>query len=341
MNKLSANNINYLVWVRCATFNQAPFIEDTMNGFCIQQTEFPFVCTIIDDASTDGEQEVIHHYLQEHFDLDNRSYVINEETDDYYFTFARHRTNHNCYFAVYFLKYNHFSIKKPKTQYIKEWKLPIKYIAFCEGDDYWTDPNKLQMQVSYLESSNNCKFCYCKAVRFYQKEQTFRGFWGGDLNSLDEALILENKIPTLTICYEKEEYLHYLSEFNPDQYHWHLGDLPIFLWFASYGGVHYIDANVGVYRVLEESASHSKNPQKTEMFLNDVMNIKLLFDERYNDSKRALDIHDIFMRKFAYLNAFSLRSTKKLIKSFSKINNKKRNDYLFFLRQLLYALIGI
>ena len=70
-----------------------------MDGFCMQETDFPFVCIIIDDASTDGEQEVIRQYLSEHFDLEN-DVTRNEETDHYRQTYARHKTNPNCYFAV-------------------------------------------------------------------------------------------------------------------------------------------------------------------------------------------------------------------------------------------------
>ena len=58
----------FKVCVRCSTFNQAKYIEDTMNGFVMQQTDFPFVCCIVDDASTDGEQDVIKKYMDMHFD---------------------------------------------------------------------------------------------------------------------------------------------------------------------------------------------------------------------------------------------------------------------------------
>ena len=91
-----------MVHVTCITFNHAPYIVDAMNGFCKQKTTFQYVCTIFDDYSTDGEQEVIRKYLQEHFNLEDKSVVRNEETDDYLLTFARHKTNENCFFAVYY-----------------------------------------------------------------------------------------------------------------------------------------------------------------------------------------------------------------------------------------------
>ena len=72
-------NINFKVSVRCMTYNQAPYIEDAMNGFCMQQTDFPFVCNVMDDASADGEQDFIRKYLEEHFDLDEKNLIKKEE----------------------------------------------------------------------------------------------------------------------------------------------------------------------------------------------------------------------------------------------------------------------
>ena len=73
----------FFLKVECATFNHAPYIVETMNGFCMQETNFPFVCVIIDDASNDGEQQVINQYLQENFDSLNVSKDYEISTDDY------------------------------------------------------------------------------------------------------------------------------------------------------------------------------------------------------------------------------------------------------------------
>ncbi|MBQ6204464.1 MAG: glycosyltransferase, partial [Prevotella sp.] len=135
----------FKVCVYCSTFNQTSYIKDTMDGFCMQQTNFPFVCLIMDDASTDGEPEVLEAYLNDHFDTE-----WTKETDDYHLTVARHQENRNCYFAVYLLKYNHYTIKKRKLKYFREVADEIDYVAFCEGDDYWTDEHKLQKQADAL-----------------------------------------------------------------------------------------------------------------------------------------------------------------------------------------------
>lgn len=140
----------FIVRVSCMTYNQASYILDALNGFAMQQTDFPFVCIVMDDASTDGEPEIIKKYLQDNFSLDDEEFVKQEETDDYFFVFSRHKTNLNCYFAVYFLKYNHYSVKKSKKPYIHGW-LGSKYVAICEGDDYWIHEYKLQKQVQVME----------------------------------------------------------------------------------------------------------------------------------------------------------------------------------------------
>lgn len=105
-------NNNFTVFIRCSTYNHAPFIEDTMNGFVMQKTNFPYVCCILDDCSTDGEQEVIKKYLDDNFDFGENYMVSKEETDDYKLIGARHKFNRNCFFAVFFLKYNHYQQKK-------------------------------------------------------------------------------------------------------------------------------------------------------------------------------------------------------------------------------------
>ena len=148
-------NPTYKVCVYCSTFNQTSYIKDTMDGFCMQQTNFPFVCLIMDDASTDGEPEVIKQYLNDHFDTE-----WTKETDDYHLTLARHQENKNCFFAVYLLKYNHYSIKKPRLKYYREVTDEIDYVALCEGDDYWTDAHKLQKQADALDANPQATLVY-------------------------------------------------------------------------------------------------------------------------------------------------------------------------------------
>lgn len=185
---------DWMVYVSCMTYNQAQYIEDAMNGFTMQKTNFPYVCAVVDDASTDGEQEIIKNYLDEHFDLEDNNIVQHEETDDYVLTFARHKTNLNCYFVVLYLKYNHYK-KKSKAPYIARWRNNSKYIAMCEGDDYWIHPLKLQKQFDYMKSHPECSYLFTdryidliklgvrQEIRYkkdiYSKQNVLRGFIPG------------------------------------------------------------------------------------------------------------------------------------------------------------------
>lgn len=147
----------FKVCVRCMTYNQSKYIEETMNGFTMQQTDFPFVCCIVDDASTDGEKDVIIKYLQKHFDISNSSVSCSEETDYAYIYFAQHKKNKNCFFAVLLLKENLYSKKEEykKFSYIARWRDTCDYEAICEGDDYWIDCEKIQSQASFLDKNSN------------------------------------------------------------------------------------------------------------------------------------------------------------------------------------------
>lgn len=169
----------FLVNVRCATYNHSAYIEDAMNGFAMQQTKFPFICSIIDDASTDGEQDILKKYLDEHFELGEGSGVINEETDDYVLTLSQHKTNKNCYFAVLLLKYNHYGNYESQARrwtYLKDWEEECKYIALCEGDDYWIDPLKLQKQVDFLENNPVYSLCFHNAIKYYVQSNEIKLF---------------------------------------------------------------------------------------------------------------------------------------------------------------------
>lgn len=138
----------YKVLVRCLTYNHSQYIEDALNGFAMQQTNFPFACLVMDDASTDGEQEVIRTWMEHECDM-NRAETIDIATS--VVIIVPHKINHSCTFAFYILKQNLYGTGK-KDLYINPWKEKCEYEALCEGDDYWIDPLKLQKQVGIMES---------------------------------------------------------------------------------------------------------------------------------------------------------------------------------------------
>lgn len=165
-----------MVFIQSMTFNHANYIEDAMRGFVMQKTDFQYVAAVVDDASTDGEPEVIKRFLEKEFDMPS---AVQDETGDYVRVVAKHKTNVNCTFVVVFLKYNHYSIEKERLPYFKEWYDNAKYIAMCEGDDYWTDPLKLQKQVDILEKDETLMACVTNCSVVDDKGKTIKEIRGG------------------------------------------------------------------------------------------------------------------------------------------------------------------
>ena len=235
------------VAIRCMTYNHAPYIEDAMNGFCMQQTTFPFVAVIVDDASTDSEPEVIKAYLNHHFDL---QHARQWETDDAHFIEARHKENLNYVFAVVLLKYNFWQAKKDKKPLIAEWLDTAKYIACCEGDDYWTSPYKLQKQVDFLESHPDYSMCFHDAdIRAEKGRQWYDVF--GKLENRDYTG-LENMIswsvPTHSIVCRNEVF-----KTTPSNPKFTMGDNVLILQCSRYGKIRCIAEKMGVYRLTPTS----------------------------------------------------------------------------------------
>ena len=242
-------NERYMVYVSCMTYNQSSYIKEALDGFCIQKTDFPFVCGIIDDASNDNEPRIIQKYLDEHFDLQDNSVVQREETEDYYRVSAQHKTNRNCFFVVVFLKYNHYRLKKPKASYVSEWRDNAKYLSICEGDDYWIDPLKLQKQVGFMESHPEHSLCFCAYQRLLPSgELTVERRYEKNMEHCPmEDIILGGGgyMATNSMLYRQSFYVPY-STWAPGC---PIGDLPLMLTLANNGLVGYLSDIMCVYRV--------------------------------------------------------------------------------------------
>ena len=167
-------NNNWKVCIRSCTYNHSLFIKDTLDGFVCQQTDFPYVAIIIDDASTDGEQQVLMNYLSDHFEKCELSDEYDREDDEAVIHFARHKENKNCHFAIVLLKYNHYAQRLSKQHIFDIWQKDSEYVALCEGDDYWIDSNKLQQQVNFLETNLAYSMCFHNAEFNYETESRLR-----------------------------------------------------------------------------------------------------------------------------------------------------------------------
>ena len=293
-------SFNFLVCVRCFTFNHSKYIEDAMNGFTMQQTDFPFVCVIVDDASTDGEPEIIRNYLQKNFNLSDDSVVDNEETDDFLMTFAQHKTNKNCFFAVYYLKYNHYSIKKAKFPYITEFNDAVEYNALCEGDDYWIDQLKLQKQFDFMKAHDDYSMCFHNSEVLNETDQERSLIPVQNRDYSGDELFDQWIVPTASIFQRHDVQIQIRNDKNIIN-----GDVNIVLNACAHGKVRGFSDVMAVYRIQkdgltlkrvkenylglqEDYVNHYKALKSMYPFLQDKLFRKKMADTYINMGKASL-----------------------------------------------------
>ena len=243
----------FLVHISCRTYNQSRFIQDTLDGFAAQRTEFPFLAVIMDDASTDGEQDIIEAYISRFCGHGEGTCCERWETEDARWVYARHNENANAFFLAMLLKKNLFRNPK-KRELIPAWT-NAKYVAICEGDDYWTDAMKLQKQVSFLEQTPGFSLCFTNCQVLDGKRTRIGNYYIWDTYTTREML-LHNSIGlkkrndivvspghTSTIVYREPPVPRpaWISQCF-------IGDEPFFIWLSTFGKAKFINDVTSVYR---------------------------------------------------------------------------------------------
>lgn len=287
----------YMVGVRCFTFNHSKYILDALNGFVMQRTNFPYVVMVIDDASTDGEQEVIRKFVDEQFDTNDTSVAYEKETDYAIVTYAQHKTNKNCYIAVLYLKENHYSQRKPKMPYLAEWRDYVKYEALCEGDDYWIHPQKLQMQVDFMENNPDCSLCFHNAIKYYVDAPERYGFFNDIRETRDvrlEELIWSWIVPTASMLFRIDVVRNYPSWTRQI----YSGDFTLQLIAYSKGKVFNLSHCMSLYRMsYNGNSSTSINSKKGDYVLNQHLLLLELYNQYTNFRYNKILYHRILYLK--------------------------------------------
>lgn len=235
------------VVIHCMTYNHGPYIRQCLDGFTMQKTDFPFAVIIVDDLSTDKGPDLLWDFINNELDEQTRQ---QDETEDYVRVIASHKENHNCTFAIYFLKYNHHSINKKKDAYIKEWDETPQYIAMCEGDDYWIDSKKLQKQVDIFERNPSFTMV-CNRTKLYSER---RKKYIGENYCYNKSRVVNPKdviyrtglfISTCSILYKKT-----IRDNIPEYWaNCKVGDYPLQIMCAMKGKIFYCNDIMSVYRI--------------------------------------------------------------------------------------------
>jgi len=229
-----------LVSIRCLVYNHEPYLRQCLDGFVMQQTTFPFEAIVHDDASTDGSAAIIREYAEKYPHIIKPIY----ETEN---------------------QWGKGSISKIMDATMHP---DSKYIALCEGDDYWTDPLKLQIQVDFLESHSDYTMCFHRAKTVLNEtceetdrfpSESFKSIQNRDYTSTE--LLQVWTVPTASMVYRKECDLYPLVFNHLPLY----GDIVKVLKCAEMGKVRGLDKMMSVYRIHESSVLH--NPQNQQILV--------------------------------------------------------------------------
>lgn len=219
-----------LVAIKCVTYNHEKYLQDALEGFVQQKTTFPFVAIVHDDASTDRTASILKEYAEKYPDIIFPIY----ETE-----------NQHSKFDGSLLRITTGALNATRA----------KYIAICEGDDYWTDPLKLQKQVDFLESHPEYSMVFANVKYLYENGSTDIPL---NLETREYAPIelYEAYIsPTPTILFRS-------SIFHSNVYHKFsqikrpvFGDLTLFMACGVEGKIYGMEDVVCCYRRLSAGAS--------------------------------------------------------------------------------------
>lgn len=217
---------NPLVSISCITYNHAPYIRQCLDGLLMQQCDFEYEILINDDASTDGTQEIIKEYEKKYPEIIKPIF----QSENQYLNGVRGMMAR-------------FNFPRAKG----------KYIALCEGDDYWTDPLKLHKQIDFMDVNAEVSLIFGNAEVVLDGNEADTNYFKGYTEIIESAFftgvdILENwTIPTGTVLFRKKDlgsdFIDIVT--NPKLM---FGDIVLFQYMATKGKLYGMKDYLSVYR---------------------------------------------------------------------------------------------
>lgn len=287
------NNNTILVSVCIQTFNQKNYIKQCLDGVLMQQTNFSIEIILGEDDSSDGTREICIDYAEKHSE---QIRLFLRDRKDVIFIGGNATGRFN------FIE----NLKESKG----------KYIALCEGDDYWTDPLKLQKQVDFLESNSEFSGCFHYTQTIYENGKKGRvfGFHPDKFDFDAESTFSKCSLfHTSSFVFLKSalELPNWLSKVVS-------GDMAIFSIIAAKGKLKCIPEEMSVYRKHEGGITNTSNiinnyhSQRIDLinYLNGFHDFKykIVAEKIINFHKSELKVsyklekwHDKFIRKIKRL----------------------------------------
>jgi glycosyltransferase involved in cell wall biosynthesis len=253
------------------TYNHAHFIAQAIDCVLQQKANFPFELVIGEDCSTDRTREIVFEYQKRYPDLIK---VITSEQN----------------------------VGMKRNGYRTTKACRGKYVAFCDGDDFWHHPEKMQKQVDYLESHPECGIVFADCDVYYDKSgklinsfNYFKGYRTSRNLTVEEVLsgglirftcsaILRRSLAEEII--ENDPYLYQSEDFL-------MGDTQLWTELALQSVVSYMPETMATYRVLENSASRNKDPEKAYRFWKSAYEMMIYLCDKHNlsdDLRKKADL---------------------------------------------------
>lgn len=246
-----------VVSICCITYNHENYIEKALNGFLMQETDFPFEIVIHDDASTDNTANIIKDYEKNYPDLFRPIYQMKNQKSKYK------------------------SGMNPRFNYSRA---KGKYIALCDGDDYWTDPLKLQKQVDFLEGNEEVGIVHTKYKVLHEEKNEFevheKKIFSPSFSAFRNYLYTGD-MRTMTVMFRSgflKDIQKLLDEGIMTKMKY--GDRTTFLTITSKSDIGYINEVTGVYRISNKiTATRTTNlVDRYEIGLKRWESLKMLCD---------------------------------------------------------------
>jgi len=227
------DNETLIVSIRCIVYNQAPYLRQCLDGFVMQKTDFRFEAIVHDDASTDDSASIIEEYAEKYPEIIKP--ILETE--------------------------NQYSKHDGSLRRIVDSACKGKYIALCEGDDYWTDPLKLQKQIDFMESHPEYGMCCTDFDKVDEQGNILHpsylknhpDYFEKVTSSVEAWIDSFGYIGPMTWLVRTDFWKSLGARPWADGTYWIVAE------FIAKSKIGLIKDNTACYRILSESASHSKS----------------------------------------------------------------------------------
>lgn len=298
-------NNNIVVSIRCLVYNHEPYLRQCLDGFVMQKTNFKFEAIVHDDASTDKSADIIREYANKYPDIIKPIYE----------------------------KDNQYSKRDGSLKKILDAHSKGKYIAFCEGDDYWTDPLKLQKQVDFLENNSEYVLSHTSIVFFYQTSNKFINSKDVKINAnfknVNAIDILRGyRIHTVSVVIRAKSYFEVINSDNflYNSGYFLMGDTQLWYGLSQIGKIHFLPNVTCVYRKNDNSLTRVGNSKSFYRFSLSSMELNYYLCER---DKLPLELTQTIKYKllkvYRNYNAFDFNFTSTVI------DKPKYDNFITFL----------